>query len=199
MKLPLLNNFALKTNTATLESKPFHSLLQEGAVHPFAGLLMFLAAYHAAEHALSEDYYGTDDSESDDISLGNTMAELAEQEFGVVFDEADPELPWGRFFNNATSDEISKMVLSAGIRTLIDAKWVPNEGPLFVVLVETISLTEFFEEPKSFANQIDIWDAANLSVDAGWTEAESATLSELKPFQCLKMYGDFYHTIIRVR
>lgn len=163
---------------------------------------VFLCAYHNSRHQLDPfAYYGTETNPNDDIILGNAIAQIAQEHFGVVFDDpSDEDLGgWSDYAQKATSAELSSKLKDAALKALIDASIIKNEGPLFVVVIEHPFMMDFFSQPLTYAEHVEFWDMSFMTEEAGWSAAEAEQISTLTPGQSLMVFGDFAHSIIRLR
>lgn len=184
------------------------NLLNPVQVHTLAGTLLFMAAYHVFRSDALESYYGTEDLPWHDINLGNSVTEFAERFFDVDFDDGEEDYnddsvtPWSKAIMGATMAEISKLLVNAMLRELTEARVVDATSPLYIVLCETPGHTSFFDDPISNSDDdnVQLWSAnKNMTTDCGWSDEEASAIAALLPFNALVEYGDFAHTIIRIR
>lgn len=167
-------------------------------IHPSAGALVFLCGYHLSRYRQDgERYYGTEQKPTDDIPVGNTIAQFAQHHFGLDFD--DVKSPWGAFAATATAEDLSRALLTTTMEALVNAGAVSAEHKLFVVLFEYPFPDDFFNHPQPDAGQVSFWDESMMTVDAGWDEVQAAQLAQMRCEEALMTFGDFYHSIVRIR
>lgn len=154
-------------------------------------IALFLAAYDNRLLALNDAHYGTEFN----IDLQNTAADYASHALGVDVTE-DEE--WVAYCNKATSSEINQFTIIK-LMNAFSAE-IPSCTPLSIVALELPGVQENWKEQIVNApDMFDFFTPDQLTVDAGWTAQEVDLLSAREVGQMLPEFGDFYHTLIRLR
>jgi hypothetical protein len=116
----------------------------------------------------------------------------------VGFDIAEED-KWTAYTNKATDSEIADYNINQLIERDKDlSSIITSGGRLYCVALEGEELQEWrktLNRPQAVA----LWTEDNLSVDMGWSDDESLELLNLKVGDMAAHYGDFSHTIIRIK
>ncbi|MEZ8733700.1 hypothetical protein [Vibrio sp. 10N.239.312.D08] len=145
----------------------------------------------------------TDGYDGSDIAIANQnkAAELLNE----IFEMDCIEHPDWEHLVQCTQEEIALFCINKLLHKFTGSWPTPKGEPLYIVVFEN----PFFGDPESLLDEeredfaledldIQVWTAANLSVDAGWGDDESKELLALERYHAALSYGDHAQSIFRV-
>lgn len=151
---------------------------------------LFLSAFHLYLDSQSDDFYGSET----DVDMGNRAGELTSKALGVNIAEDDD---WQRKLYKATPSEIDQAFITELLAVNKDK--LPEGEKLFTVGLENPFIMDTWQETEDNVLHIDLWTENNIGIDSGWDKEEADELEALNPGEGLITFGDFAHTIIRIR
>lgn len=165
--------------------------LYTGTKEQAGTIALFLFAYNQYLDNLNDEHWGSEL----DVNLQNVATGLASMYIGYDIAE-DPE--WTAYCNKATTSEIAQYTIDNILAKMTDS--LPRAERLYVVALESVNITQnalqmVVETPDSFC----FFTEDNLTEDAGWEPHQSLALKLLKKGEAVSDFGDFYHTIVRLR
>lgn len=159
-------------------------------------LAMTLSAIHLVK--TKRDLDGTYYESEDNIELGNktyfTICDL------VGFDINEGS--WGDYTIKATCEEIIHYnieQLLARYQDQLNLK--TSKGKIYLAVMEELNfnLDDWTRLENDSELIVKFWDENNISTNAGWDENESKEIGQLNVGEALLNYGDFSHSIIRIK
>ena len=165
--------------------------LYTGTKEQAGTIALFLFAYNQYLDKLNDEHWGSEL----DVNTQNVATGLASMYFGYDIAE-DPT--WTAYCNKATSSEIAQYTIDNILKQKDDT--LPQGERLFIVALESVNILQnmlqmVVETPESFC----FFTEDKLTEDAGWEAHQSLAFTLLKKGDAVSDFGDFYHTIVRLR
>tara|TARA_B100000749_G_C18446550_1_gene474494 strand:+ start:3042 stop:3557 length:516 start_codon:yes stop_codon:yes gene_type:complete len=165
--------------------------LYTGTEEQAGTIALFLFAYNQYLDNQSNEHWGSEL----DVNIQNVATGLASIYFGYDIAE-DPT--WTAYCNKATSSEIAQYTIDNILKK--KGSSIPQGERLLVVALESVNILQnmlqmVVDTPESFCFFTD----DNLTEDVGWEAHQSQVLMQLEKGDAVSDFGDFYHTIVRLR